>query len=224
MKKAMRLITILLIVAVLAVPVYAAIAGNNFTPSVTQKGSPRIINFRDSNGDEYPAVIVNENGEIIAYIPEDAIKIVSLAEASRLPDGDHVKTMLTWGYKILSEKPMAEAVPGLAEALKAVGSTKTPEDMVVYELFHIYVAEECEELLAGGNKLMIKLAQSNYNVKFEMAIHATDKDVEWVKDAANTESFKWYVMDADALSYDEAGVRILALEEPCTFGLMTDKK
>lgn len=223
MKKAMRLIALLLLVAVVAIPVYAAVAGENFTPSVSQKGAPRMMRFRNPvTGTEHNGVIVDENGEITAYV--DGIEIVPLADVDDPATTDHEKMMLQWAFDSLNGKDLAEVIEGLAEFLKENGLDLTPADLVVYELFHITLDEETEALLAQGGKLVVKLEQKNMNIDFEMVIHATDVDSEWVAEEDKTESRIWEILPLEALEYGEENERIVTIEEGCIYALLTDKK
>lgn len=126
MKKAIRIVALLLIVAMLAVPVSAA----DFTPSVEQKGAP--------------TTTVEEG----AGATTDGIVVVPYAEAEEA--GAVIEEALVEAYESIAEASLAEAAPALAEVLTTLGSDMTVEDLIVRDLFYV------DTKLEAGTKVVLK--------------------------------------------------------------------
>lgn len=118
MKKAIRIVAILLLVSMLAVPANAA----GFTPSVQQKGAP--------------TVSVEGTAKDVAVTP-----VADLAKAA-----PEVKAAVEEAYKTIETAgSVVKAAPALVETLKTVAPTVKAENLVVRDLFHVDVKLEKDE-------------------------------------------------------------------------------
>ena len=75
MKKAIRILAVILAVFMLSTTVLA----DNFTPSVEQKESPDVVTTTDSKGDEAAAIITDSKGEEVVGVPVGEVIVTSVA-------------------------------------------------------------------------------------------------------------------------------------------------
>ncbi len=118
MKKAIRIVAVLLLVAMLAVPANAAA----FTPSAEQKAAPTVT----------------------AEGTTKEVTVTPIADLAKAPA--EVKAAVEEAFKsIETAGSVAKAAPKLAETLKVVAPTAKVENMVVRDLVHVDVKLEKDE-------------------------------------------------------------------------------
>lgn len=79
MKKFIACLTVLMICLSMAVP--AAALETEFVPSISVKPAPEIVPVVDGEGNPAIAMLLNADGEIIAYIYEDCLVVTAVADA-----------------------------------------------------------------------------------------------------------------------------------------------
>lgn len=125
MRKLICILTAVLMCAALICP---ALAAEDFVPSISYKGVPRLVTIKDRNGNNAFAVVRNAAGEIVDYMYESCMLLTPVARAADDQDisaGD--KAELLEVYDALSNGTMK--LP--------YGEGVDAEDMVIRDLFHI---------------------------------------------------------------------------------------
>lgn len=87
MKKIIAIVVALMLCAAMVMP--AAAAGNEFTPSVSNKPAPEIVPVVDPDGNPAIGVLCDGDGQIIDYVYEDCLIITPVSEAktsTEIPD------------------------------------------------------------------------------------------------------------------------------------------
>ena len=87
MKKIIAIVVALMLCAAMVMP--AAAAGNEFTPSVSNKPAPEIVPVVDPDGNPAIGVLCDGDGRIIDYVYEDCLIITPVSEAktsTEIPD------------------------------------------------------------------------------------------------------------------------------------------
>ena len=82
MRKGMQLISILLIIAILAIPAGAA----SFTPSVEQKGAPTLSELTDESGKSVAAIVTDAEGREVMSVSSDSVTVTSVADIQEAPE------------------------------------------------------------------------------------------------------------------------------------------
>lgn len=125
MRKAICMITVLLVCVSLVCPVFAA---EEFVPSISYKGVPEIVALNDEDDSEEIGVIRDASGAIVSYVYEECLLMTPVARAAddaNIP-ADAKNELLTV-YTALNEGTMN--LP--------YGSDVKAEDMVIRDLFDL---------------------------------------------------------------------------------------
>lgn len=135
-----RLFTLALaIVLMLTITVSASAA--QFVESITNKGAPQLIIRDQINGKDVVGFITNPDGEQISEVYMECFKIYSVADAlngGNIPN--YAKDDLKNVYEDLSksDSKISDVCPELDDIVKkGWGKDKTPDDLVVKDLFYI---------------------------------------------------------------------------------------
>ena len=174
MKKTIRAIALVLVVAMMAIPVMA----DNFTPSAEQKGTPAINEMKDSKGNKVAAVIVDKDGKEIEGVSSKDVKVQSYADAVKTAPKEVKEEMEKAYTQISTAKNLTEVAPKLAEVLPEIDKNLKVEDLVVRDLVHVALKPEVAELIKDGVAV-----QMNFDLQLEKGqtlIVMQLVDGEWV--------------------------------------------
>lgn len=186
MRKAIQLISAILVAAMLVLPASAA----SFTPSVVQKGAPTMGTLTDASGNSVAAVVTDSDGKEIMGVSSDSVVVTSVADIQEA--SEEVQTVLEEAYKSISEsKSLEEAAPALAAVLEESNSKLTVSDLVVRDLIYVSVDEEVEKVMEDGFSI---------SLKFDLGI----KDDDFLVVMMYVDG-EWIVVDADKVEIDENG-------------------
>ena len=154
MRKAIQLICVLLVVAMLAVPVFAA-------GSVEQKGAPVAIT---------PSA--EQKGAPAAA--EKDVAVTALVDLDKAPA--EVKKVVEEAYKVIADaESLVKAVPAVETALKEMKADVKAENLIVRDLFYL---ELDKELAEGEEKAITFKAEGIEKGDFLMVMVYVDG--EWV--------------------------------------------
>lgn len=154
MRRAVKVLTVMLLVLAMVGSAFAAEA--TFVSSIEIKDHPDIV----PTPDEYPAILVDDEGEFIDYVPDECLDITVI---SKIKDEEILKL-----YKDLVD-----------------GTTKLPydsdsEDMVIRDLFYV-------DVTCPGRKEELKKDDVYLEITFDLNVDPDTKVVvmvnvegEWV--------------------------------------------
>ena len=149
MKKFFSVLIALVICLSSAISVLAA--GDEFVPSIPDKGAPDIVEIEDEDGNKHIAVIIDEDEEIVAYVNEGCLIITPVSEAEESKDiPEDAKKQLLDLYEGLKDGTIT--IP-----YELVSSDIDPDKMVIRDLFDAsWLCEDHPKLLAEeGNVIEI---------------------------------------------------------------------
>lgn len=105
MRKLIAVIAVLMLCATMILPVAAA--GNEFTPSVTNKPAPEIVPVMDPDGNPAIAMLCDDDGQIIGYVYEECLIVTPVSEAKTSTEiPDHAEALLLEVYDKLTSGAM----------------------------------------------------------------------------------------------------------------------
>lgn len=186
MRKGMQLISILLIIAMLAIPAGAA----SFTPSVEQKGAPTLSELTDESGKSVAAIVTDAEGKEVMSVSSDSVTVTSVADIQEAPE--EVQAAMEEAYKSISEsKSLEVAAPALVDALEESESVLTVSDLVVRDLIHVAVDEDVAKAMEEG---------ASITLKFDMGMEPDELLIVMVYVDG-----EWIVIDADKVEIHENG-------------------
>ena len=186
MRKGMQLISILLIIAILAIPAGAA----SFTPSVEQKGAPTLSELTDESGKSVAAIVTDAEGREVMSVSSDSVTVTSVADIQEAPE--EVQAAMEEAYKSISEsKSLEVAAPALVDALEESESVLNVSDLVVRDLIHVAVDEDVAKAMEEG---------ASITLKFDMGMEPDELLIVMVYVDG-----EWVVIDADKVEIHENG-------------------
>lgn len=125
MRKLICLLTVMLICVSLVCP---ALAAEEFVPSISYKGTPKLVTLKDQNGNDAVAVVRDATGAIAGYVYETCMLLTPVANAADDKDiPAEAKSELLTVYAALNDGTMK--LP--------YGDNVKAEDMVIRDLFDI---------------------------------------------------------------------------------------
>lgn len=125
MRKLICLITVLLLCVSFACPIFAA---EEFVPSISYKGTPKIATIKDASGQDALGVVRDAAGAVVGYVYEDCMLLTPVANAAGEKDiPAEAKAELLKVYEALNNGTMK--LP-YGEDVKA-------EYMVIRDLFDV---------------------------------------------------------------------------------------
>lgn len=198
MKKTAAIILTFVLAFCLTVSAFAA----NFTPSVSQKGSPNIVEIRiDGSKQKFGGVIKNSYGAVIKGVPSGDIIVTPISEVKTA--NEDIKEILEDAKDTISnDKPIAEIIPEFEEKLTEVYPDAKPEEMVVKDLFDVALYGTYAEYLAeDGNTL---------SIIFDAGIN---KDAPFVA-VFSADGKNWSVVESSLIKHLENGQVEIVLSEP----------
>ena len=139
MKKIISILTSVMLVVIMALPVFA----EGFTPSITAKPAPEVVG---GEGDII-GIVIDENGNKIADIHTGDIVITGITDKDQLSDEARAEL----------EKALAELKDGTADLPQALKDL-LGENPVAKDLFDVTaVAKDIIDYLAEGNSIQFTL-------------------------------------------------------------------
>ena len=208
MKKAIRILAVILAVFMLSTTVLA----DNFTPSVEQKESPEVVTTTDSKGEEVAAVITDSENKEVAGVPVGEIVVTSVAGASKATE--EIKEVLQAAQKQIKEATkIEELIPEQKEELtKAVEDAGLKvENLVVRDLIDVTLTGEYKDHLdAEGNTITLT---------FKLGIGAN----EFLKVLHNYEADKWEMIASDRVKVQENGDVSVTFDSLSPIAFVVDK-
>lgn len=193
MKKTIRVLAAVLVVAAMSVSVCA----ENFTPSVEQKGAPSVVTVKDSNQNDVVALIQDESQNEVYGVPAGKLIVTPFAEAEKA--GAEIEKMLTDAYKQITEaKTLGDLTTDLNDAVaklkEEMGIKELKvEDLVVRDLIDVSLDAELKaQYLKDGNTI---------SVTFDLGMKADEPLLV----LHNYEADKWEVIANDHVVRHENG-------------------
>lgn len=106
MKKIICVITVLLLCASMALPVFAA--EDSFVPSITYKPNPELVPVVGDDGEEYIGIVRDENGEIVDYVGVGCLRITPIAHVwdEEIEVPTEIEELLLFVYNGLNDGSM----------------------------------------------------------------------------------------------------------------------
>lgn len=106
MKKIICVITVLLLCASMALPVFAA--EDSFVPSITYKPNPELVSVVGDDGEEYIGIVRDENGEIVDYVGVGCLRITPIAHVwdEEIEVPTEIEELLLFVYNGLNDGSM----------------------------------------------------------------------------------------------------------------------
>ena len=106
MKKIICVITVLLLCASMALPVFAA--EDSFVPSITYKPNPELVPVVGDDGEEYIGIMRDENGEIVDYVGVGCLRITPIAHVwdEEIEVPTEIEELLLFVYNGLNDGSM----------------------------------------------------------------------------------------------------------------------
>ena len=205
MKKTAAIVAAIVLAFCLTVPAFAA----GFTPSVSQKGAPKIITIRTEDGKKIGGIIKNSQGKTIADVPTGDIIVTPVSEVSTAPE--EIKGILDNAKEVLnSEKSIEEIIPDFEETLAESFPEAKAEEMVIKDLFDVALYGTYAEYLAEeGNTLAITFdAGIKENTPF-VAVFSTDGK-------------NWTVIDSSLVKAVGNGQLEIVMSEPGVVAFLTE--
>ena len=186
----------------------------NFTPSVTGKPDPELVEGEDGQ----VADVTDADGNVTGTIT-DASWIVVTPLFERVYNPDVVTyEHLQWAYDTICAAPN---LGGLANATgdgtlgdeiegRLAGTGLTLADMTVSDLFEVTLYGDCQQLLQNGNRIEITLDRVFRQDEIVMVLCAIDIE-------------HWHVMGEQYVTINEDGTVTLSLEHQGAFALLVER-
>lgn len=208
MKKAIRILAVILAVFMLSTTVLA----DNFTPSVEQKESPDIVISTDSKGDEVAAIITDADNKEVVGVPVGEIIVTSVAKVSNA--AEEVKEALkTAQEQIKKVEKIEELIPEQkAELTKAVQDAGLKVDNLV-------VRDLIDVTLTGTYKDHLEVEGNTITLTFKLGIGSN----EFLKVLHNYEADKWEMIAEDRVKVQENGDVSVTFDSLSPIAFVVDK-
>ena len=204
MKKTAAIVAAIVLAFCLTVPAFAA----GFTPSVSQKGAPKIITIRTEDGKKIGGIIKNSKGKTVIDIPTGDIVVTPVSESADATED--IKEILDTAKEVISEENIVEIIPEFEEKLAEVFPEAKAEELVVKDLFDVALYGTYAEYLAEeGNTL---------SIVFDAGIK---EDAPFVA-VFSTDGKSWTVIDSSLVKTLENGQVEIVISEPGVVAFLTD--
>ncbi len=150
-----------------------------FTPSVSQKGAPANVTIETVDGKNVIAIVRTPNLDVELRLYEGDLTVTPLS--GREAASEETKAELEGAYKLLTDPDYQEqALPKLAEALKAMNSTLTVNDIIVRDMFHVELNEEALELLKKDGETITTIFDFENVKKGDFVLFMRYVDGQWI--------------------------------------------
>ena len=197
MKKSIRILAAILVVAAMSVSVFA----ENFTPSVEQKGAPDVVVTKDSNQNDVVAIIHDGSDKEVYGVPAGKLIVTPYAQAKEA--SPEIEKMLTDAYQQIKQtKTLANLTAELNDAVaklkEEMGIKELKvENLVVRDLVDVSLDSELKaQYLKDGNTI---------SVTFDLGMKADEPLLV----LHNYEADKWEVIANDCVvRHDNGNVTI----------------
>lgn len=208
MKKAIRILAVILVVFMLSTVVLA----DNFTPSVEQKDSPDVITTTDSKGDEVAAIITDSENKEVVGVPVGEIIVTSVAKVSNA--AEEVKEVLKAAQEQIKKvEKIEELIPEQKEELtKAVEEAGLKADNLV-------VRDLIDVTLTGTYKDHLDTEGNTITLTFKLGIRAG----QFLKVLHNYEGDKWEMIANDRVKIMENGDVSVTFDSLSPIAFVVDK-
>ena len=185
MKKATRILTLVLAVMMMALTVSAS-----FTPSVEQKPAPQVkVDTVDEKGD--PAILIYDEKDEVTHTTE-VPNLVVVPYAERETAAPSMEEALNSAYEQIDKaENLGVLVPELNDAAKEAGVAV--EDLVVRDLFDMALDQESLDVLKESGNYVV--------IKFELAL----AEGEQLFVLQNLEGENWQMIPADLVVVNDDG-------------------
>ena len=204
MKKTAAIVAAIVLAFCLTIPAFAA----GFTPSVSQKGAPKIITIRTEDGKKIGGIIKNSKGKTVIDIPTGDIVVTPVSESADATED--IKEILDTAKEVISEENIVEIIPEFEEKLAEVFPEAKAEELVVKDLFDVALYGTYAEYLAEeGNTL---------SIVFDAGIK---EDAPFVA-VFSTDGKSWTVIDSSLVKTLENGQVEIVISEPGVVAFLTD--
>lgn len=208
MKKAIRILAVILAVFMLSTTVLA----DNFTPSVEQKDSPEVITTTDSKGDEVAAIITDSENKEVVGVPVGEIIVTSVAKVSNADE--EVKEVLKAAQEQIKKvAKIEELIPEQKEEL-----TKAVEDAGL-KVENLVVRDLIDVTLTGTYKDHLETEGNIITLTFKLGIGAN----EFLKVLHNYEGDKWEMIAEDRVKIMENGDVSVTFDSLSPIAFVVDK-
>ena len=143
------------VVLMMSCCILTAAAPNDFVASIELKPGPGLVEQETQDGRPGYAIIVMPDGTEIP-VPNGGIIITPLVDADDAEDA--IREALEDAFEQLqSIGSLDELVDNLQEILDSIANGTDVDDLVITDIFHIFVTDEYREYLEQGGKLHVKL-------------------------------------------------------------------
>ena len=178
-------------------------APSDFVPSIELKPGPGLVEQVTQDGRPGYGIIVMPDGTEIP-VPGGAIIITPIVDAD---DADEaIRDALENAYDQLQNSgSLDELVDNLQEILDSIANGTDVDDLVITDIFHIFVTDEYREYLEQGGKLHVKLD--------------VDSDVIAALKKLGDE---WSALFGDNLIDNGDGTYTLIIDQSCVIAFMRD--
>ena len=174
MRKAIRILSLLLVLSMLALPVFAA------TGSVTQPGAPEVEVEEEETTTNRPAY---------NYVPKEKAEVEVTAMVDMETASAEVKKAIEEANKTLEDGDLTKVEP-LVKALETIETEVKAENLAVSELFHVELNAAAEKALKKDGEITLTIKAEGIE-KDQFLIVMVFVDGEWVViDAENVEITK----------------------------------
>lgn len=212
MKKTNPIIAVFILVAMAFTMTVSAVV---FTPSAEVDAKLTVAQLADEEGTPADAVIVNDEGTVVAGIPTVEITLLNEALDADPAEATATEEKLTEAYEELKDGALTELVPDFKKAWDEVMEGAPIEHAVVCNAFDVSVNEEMQELIAsldGEVKFVItglNIANGTKVIVLHKKADGTWEVVrsEWAEEglAVYTKSFSPFVILEDNGSLPDEG-------------------
>ncbi|MFI3326468.1 MAG: hypothetical protein R3Y35_09895 [Clostridia bacterium] len=144
-----------------------------FVSSIEGKPAPDVAVQTDDEGNEYVAVLTDAEGNV-TYVELDAIVVTPLSASTEL-DAE-AQEMVDNAYNQISEaSDLSEIAPAIVDVLDVFGTSI--ENLVVQDLFDLYVPEEYYAILENGGSITIGFNVSVADDETLIVLHNYEADL-----------------------------------------------
>ena len=184
-------------IAVMSTLTVSAFA-EKFTPSVTQKGAPSVVQVKNSAFEDVSAIIENDQMEEVAGVPEGDLIVTPVAKAEEAQET--IRDNLENAYQQLdAAKDLSKIAPELKDKVARLneaadnGKKIKVKDLVVRDLFDVSVSGRYQEIL--------NREENHITIRFQVDL---DPD-ETLIVLHNHEGDHWEVISDDAIERHKNG-------------------
>ncbi len=151
----MKKVIVFALAAILAVGSMMAVFAADFTPSVQGKPAPEIETVLTENGEETLAIIRDAQGNEVAALTADDLIITPVSKVDEAIEEISSRLGKAY-YQIKQATSLEKIVPEITDLIEEIPEVSKVEDLVVRDLFDVYISDKYKEILAvAGNSMAI---------------------------------------------------------------------